>query len=435
MRPRHLRLLLAPFLVLALLGASAPTVASPPGVFVCDPCEETFVAAAEQHDLDVTVVDSTAVVRVHENGSATWTVRTRLADEHTPFTDDPDLATAVAEDAVDWSRSGGGSHHLESVSVTDSGSNVTMRYRTSAFAAKSLDGTYYTDYFRVGTDNPTALGAERVTVVAPAGTNVGEAVPGSAVDGDRMTLTTFDPEGDGPFVTFVPEDSSGSASVLARLAATPGYASLVAHNGTWLVVVPSLVFALTMFGVCTVLAGRDLPDSVRRYGWPTVAVVGLVVLVSGISNANSRLLSVGVGLSLTGVGLSRPGVRSRATYRSLVVATVGVTALALASTVVAASLGVDYGLAPPDARTNLLFLAPMLALVPAGYALEQTTRRRAVVTATVGFATGLALSLSLTSEPDRFFALFPILFSVYGLLVATLGLPLFALGRSLADAA
>ena len=77
--PLHLCLccLLISVVALSVFG---PSAAAPPPRPLCDACGDAFERTAEAHGVVLTVERSTATVAVHENGSATWVVRNRLAD-------------------------------------------------------------------------------------------------------------------------------------------------------------------------------------------------------------------------------------------------------------------------------------------------------------------------------------------------------------------
>lgn len=84
-----------------LLAAVSPVLASPQPDPVCGACGSAFEDAAEEDGLAVNVTNSTATVRVHANGSATWIVTNRLNDSAADrLGEHPALLDRIANRAV-----------------------------------------------------------------------------------------------------------------------------------------------------------------------------------------------------------------------------------------------------------------------------------------------------------------------------------------------
>ena len=110
--------------------------------------------------MDTDVHHSEATVRVHENGSATWTtrvvptnesVRNRLAEDEPP-------TNAVATDSVGVRYGPRIELELRSVNVTDGA--FVIRYRTLDVVQSGPFGTGFLRYFRdspVSTYTPTSV--------------------------------------------------------------------------------------------------------------------------------------------------------------------------------------------------------------------------------------------------------------------------------------
>lgn len=83
---RWLRAALAVAVVVttALLLGTTGVLGAPPPQSVCGPCNDGLVQEARMHDLPLNVTSSTATVELHDNGSATWTVTSRLATNQHP---------------------------------------------------------------------------------------------------------------------------------------------------------------------------------------------------------------------------------------------------------------------------------------------------------------------------------------------------------------
>ncbi|WP_436908525.1 hypothetical protein [Halosimplex marinum] len=190
--------------LLAVLAAvtAAGAVASPQPDPVCRACGSSFADVAADRGYDVAVTNSTATVRVHANGSATWTVTNRLDGADADALTEEDAAESVARAAV---REGHGLPHVyeegpltvESVAV--GGRSVTVRFTDSDAGTRRL-GTLVVDYFHSdGVQGGWILDIDEFTLVGPSGATVlndpaaaidseyapPEATP--AVDGGRVT--------------------------------------------------------------------------------------------------------------------------------------------------------------------------------------------------------------------------------------------------------
>lgn len=234
--PHRTSLLTALVLAFLLVSTVVPTAAAPPPRPLCDGCGDSYAETAAEFGVDIDVTESTAVVHVHENGSATWVVANHVADSAgiDRLRANASLRAAIADRAM-WDT------EVLSTSVSDDGV-VTTRYREADFATESFGVTRSGMFTQsVGYANMEGLGADELTIVAPEGTRVGATVPGSTVadDGREMTLTSFDTEQEGEFVTFVPVDAP-LGSVQSTLALWAGKLSAVADDLRWLIPVGSL---------------------------------------------------------------------------------------------------------------------------------------------------------------------------------------------------
>ncbi|UPV74402.1 hypothetical protein M0R89_17950 [Halorussus limi] len=433
---RVLRLAACALVVVSLLAVVAPGSAAPPPRPLCDACGESLEKTAASRDLTVSVERSTATVSVARNGTATWVVRNRLADSPgvERLRENDTLRSEIADDAM-WDA--------EFVAANVSSSGVlTMRYREPDFAEASVGGTLrsgeFTDAY--GYRNLDGLGADRLVVVAPEGTEVGWTVPGATVsdDGRRTVLTAFEDRG---FVTFVPEESA-LGPLLSLLAVGTLVAPRVGSNLVAVVVFPTALFGLFVGAVGAGVSRSDgLVGRVGEAVGPVLVGVGVLLtggalLASGglslLGGAATPLFGVGATAVVFGALLGRPAVRARATYWRLVAAGGVGVALAAGTTLVGAvafdQSGLTYSLLssfPP--------LVAVFALFPAGYALGRGDRRLALATAAVGFALSVLPFVSLLS-PTRGFGLFVAVFvAAYAGAVAAVGTPLFVVGASLAD--
>lgn len=441
--PRRRRHAFAVGIVLLALFASAvsPAVAAPPPRPLCDGCGDSFAEAAAERGVDITVVHSTATVHVHENGSATWVVRNRVADSPglARLREDAGLRAAVAERAM-WDTD------VLSTTVTAEDVVVT-HYRDDDFAEQTPGGALRSDAFTedYSLRNLAGLGADELTVVAPAGMRVAATVPGSthSDDGRRMTLTEFSEDQEGAFVTFVPRDSV-AGPVLSFAAVVSGVWLVFVVNIFVFLVLPAAAFALLVAALVGGLSwtrarsNRPLSRLGERAGG-VLTVVGVLVtlgslLAGGFSLLGSSaapMVGAGVTTTLVGVALSRPAVRDRLSYRTLLVVAAAAALLAAVVTV-AAAVALRQNGVTRSLLTSLWFLVALFALLPAGYAAGRGNRRLAIVTAVFGFFVAILPLVPLTTPALGNGLLVALLALVGGTVVAVVGSPLLIAGALLA---
>jgi len=434
-RPSLPRTLVAALLVGSLLGVAlaVPATASPRPIAVCAPCERGFVFAAQAHGHPVRIEHSTATMRVHRNGSATWTVENRLNDS-TPF-ENATLRDAVAREAVAVHDA-----RLLSTSV-DGGDTVRIRYRTPDAAVDTPGGALRVTYFRdePGTTIYTGLGADRLTLVAPEGMVVGNGLPGADVsdDGREMTAYSFEHGGDGPFVTLVPEGDP-LAPLWSLAAVVLPLAPIVGRNLLFLVTVPTLVFAGGLRAVAWAVdaVGLDSPSANPDRRALGVVALGIVALAHplapglfALGGTEPPLLAGAVGVITLGCALAVPAVRARLSPARLA----GLVGLAFAVTVaVGFGLGAVPGLHVDDhVVRRMLLTLPVYAVTLVGYAAAHGGFRRALAAAGGAFALVLATTFPVLSQGGTFYFLGVVLAVIGAVAGVVIGIPLFLLGHGL----
>jgi len=444
MVPRtSLRVAFCTLLAVSLVATIAPAGAAPPPKPLCDACGESFEETVSEGGVlvdeefvtePIDVERSTATVRVHENGTAKWTVRNRLGDS--PGTDrlrsNASYRNAVGEFAMSDTEFVGANLSEDDV--------LELRYRENDFADRSVRGTLRSGEFTsaYGYRNLDGLGADRLRVVAPEEYQVGWTVAGATVsdDGSRMTLTELDGEG---IVTFVPRDAA-LGWLWSVLAVAELVAPSAAANALLIAVTPSLLFGVAV-GVAVPLFGRreslvgaadralshvgltadrvlDAPGtSLAAVGTATTLAMLGIGAVRMIGPSLLPLFGVGIAYALIGVGIRREGVRERASYRTLIgLATVGaVVAGAVTLALAALSSGSTRWLA-----SGIPTLVPVFSLLPAGYALRRGSRRLGIGTAAVAFGVA-ALSVTPVMGPGPFGGPFSGVVAVALLLAAAIG--------------
>ncbi|MFB6084705.1 MAG: hypothetical protein ABEJ94_10720 [Halorientalis sp.] len=240
-RPLALALLLA-LPVLAVV----PVTAAPPPESVCHPCHEGLEWAAHRHGLALDVTHSTATVRVHGNGSATWSVTSRFAARvpdryatglNESFADPRTLARnaslrhRLAREAAD-SADDSSAERIRLQSVAVGNGTITFRFLEPTVGRQAIGGVVLVDAFRPdGPHTGWFVDVNRVRIVGPPGTTLANDVESAVgehgtVDGRTLTLrgNASDPPslpGDRFFLAFAPSGRwAGPVATLAVTSAT-----------------------------------------------------------------------------------------------------------------------------------------------------------------------------------------------------------------------
>jgi hypothetical protein len=431
-RPSLPRTLVALALVGALLGAAlaAPATASPRPVPVCSPCDRGFASAAHTNDVDVRIERSTATMRVHRNGSATWTVENRLNE--TAAFENASLRQSVAAEAILV-------HDARLLSTSVDGDTVRMRYRTSDAATEAPGGVLRVTYFR---DDPGAmvrsgLGADRLTLVAPEGTTVGHALPGADVSNREMTVTSFEGGHDGPFVTLVP-DGDPFAPLWSLVAVTLPLAPIVGRNLVFLVALPTLVFVGGLGVVARAVSAAGIDPAAANPDRRALGVVVLALLALAhplapgtfaLGGVEPPLLAGAAGLLTLGGTLAVPAVRARLSVARLA-GLVGLAFVVVVAVGFALRALTDLHVSEQVVRRMLVVL-PVYAVTLVGYAAAHGRLSAALAVAAAAFALVVATTFPILSQGGTLYFLgvvVAVIGAVGGVLV---GIPLFLLGHGL----
>ena len=430
--PRRASLLAALALALLLATSVLPATAAPPPESLCG-CGDAVESGAANHGLDLTAASSTATVRVHENGSATWVVRVRVADADSAAMDRFRANATLRADVVD-----GAVRDTALRSAAVDGDTLVARFHDPGFAERStgvLRSAAFTNHHE-GYLRLADLGADELTVVAPEGMAVGWSVPGSTVadDGREMTLTSLDERDVGHFVTFVPRDAP--LAPLRSLAAVGGFVAPTLFRNVGLFVLASGgLFAASVGAVGTSLSWTADRLGTERDTVPTL-LVGLGVVTTatalvGIAGVGLFGASAGAALGLC-LGLATLGVVCSRLARSYRVTAAAAVVAALLGTVVGVGWAVlVQGVQPGSVSvpTTFAVLLSVFALVPAGQAFARRQRLLAVGTAAVGF---LALALAAVPVTAPSVGLTGVFLWVLAVAFPLLGSPLLVAGMLLA---
>jgi hypothetical protein len=303
----HRPLLIAAGLAALFVVGTASVLAAPPPQSVCGPCNDGLVAAGHAHSLPLRVAESTATVRVHPNGSATWTVTSTVAardpddDEFRPnaslrnvseLRTNETLRRAVVREAVDDSREylepDRQDASLQSLSMTDS--TLRFSFREPDVARNVTGGALlFDEYHTRSLGSGWYVDVDRLTIVGPPNTTVGNDVRSAfgpsldSVDGRRVVLEG-DPENatgvaqDDLYVAFVPP---GDAAGL-RAAVGIAFATLPTVVDTFTSLhLPGLLVLLAALGGVHALRRRQERVSAGRRAtlcWFALSLLGYLVV-------------------------------------------------------------------------------------------------------------------------------------------------------------
>ena len=292
-------------LLLTTTGASG----APPPQSVCGPCNDGLVQEARMHNLPLAVTSSSASVRVHPNGSATWSVTSHLAtnDDYDPNHYPPNatlrnvsalrtnetLRRAVVREAVDDSRD-----YLEPDRPDATLRSMDLTNRTLRFtffepdvASQRPGGVLlFEEYHTRNMGSGWYVDVNTLELVGPDNTTVSndvrEAFGGdvATVDGNRVILSG-DPA-DPPTVAqddlYVAFTSPGSVPGLrARLAIALATLPTVLSTFVSLHLPGLLVLLVALLTVHVVRSRRGDaldPTSIAFLGWLAAAVLAYLAI-------------------------------------------------------------------------------------------------------------------------------------------------------------
>lgn len=431
--------------VLALVVvAPAPAAGAHPPVPLCGGCTGGFEDAAADHGANATVQRSELALHFHENGTATGEATLRV-DERAAnrFHENASLLDAVAGDAFvtpersersRWASSAV-IQDVERVRASIDDRRVTVRFALADVARDGYGGVVYTDLFRrngtVGgidlqVDQATVLGPDdHVIVRAPDGWG-GDAIRFVATDGSRFV-------GYGGYVAWAPD--AGAASYVSAAASiwTSEASTEVPRvlSVSWI----AGVLAGALAGLFALVAHRfDGPE------WDDAAWSSPGRLAVGYAAAAVAGLAV-TYVALAWFGLGGLGMTVLATVPGVVVAAVLAGALAVVGgrvrrpvarlpTAVLYVLPVlavgSFAAAVAAPGTAALWAASTSVLLLGALGVATTRGIRPTLAVAVAFALAPVCLAFPTLSPSNFA---PPLGLAWVLVVALVGVPLFALGR------
>lgn len=436
---RHRPLPALSLLLVALLALPVPLLASPQPTPVCGFCGDQFAGTA---GMNTTVEESTVVVQVHENGSATWSVRNRLSNGSEAFRAHPDLLGATASRLAETHHGPPGD--VEFVSARLDGETAVLVYRDPD-AARRHAGLLVVDYLHDRGYEPWYyVNADRFTVRGPDGTVVTNTPESGSVEGRNATWSGSPGGvyasgvelGGSPYVVFGPDGSTGTA---LRTVAALGLATLpiVVRSLRSFVVFQTLAFAAVL-GVVSLGLRRWSPEPTPERMGALLAGLGLLGVVGPVVGQRFTLdmvtgppvFALALGLVVQGDRL-REGLRSDRSQALLAAVLLVVTFTVL---VPVYAVGTRFDRPILAAAKATAFAVPLAAMLPLGAVLDE--RRRAVrwwLLAVVGFVLFAVSTVNPADPPTGLggglTALFLFALAFVGPLV---GAPVVVLGRRLA---
>lgn len=422
------RSLLALTTLLLVSSIALPAFASPQPEPVCGACGGSFELAIEREDVDATVVQSTAVVRVHDDGSATWTVRNRLANESIADTlrNRSDALLTATRYANRRSVIEG---PFTNTSARVENRTVVLTFEDRYATTEMPGGVHVLDYFHSGGfDSWYVLTANRFTIIGPVGTEVTNDPAGATVSGRNATWhgNASAPLWEAPrveqdtYVAFAEPDAA--ATVLTTVAIALGTLPTVVDVLSTFHLPATILFGILLAGVTAI--SRPLASRFER---PQLlaGVIGLAGVVAPLAFFLTGLGRTWMAVGFAAVSFAMGGLTLVRGHRVRPRELVGGGALALAGVALAVSLGASLWQLPESLRSLPLVVAPAL-----GAAVAAGNRRRIALAWALALGAFFVVELVAISPTQRPFGAVVFLLAAYAVAAAALSLPFVLLGAA-----
>lgn len=424
-------------LVIAVLALAAVAGASPQPSPICGFCGDRFEDTADDRGVNATIAESTVTVQIHENGSATWTVRNRLANGSDRFHDDPSRLADVARSLADGSR--GVVDEVQFVSARMDGDTAVLVFR-DADAAERHAGILVVDYLHDrGYERWYVVDADVFTIRGPAGTVVSNDPESGVVEGHSVTwrgdstgesYEAPDLEGS-PYVVFGP-DRSAETGLRTRAALALSTLPIVVRSaGTFLF--PQVpVFALALGAVVYALRRRQPGVGVESIAVAIATLSGLVGVATAVVWGPGTVPGPAAFGVLVGGFAAHQGIhRYLRTPREQGLVAAGALAITLVSLLATYAVVSAYDDPATVALRSTALAFPFAAMLPLGGVVDVGGRRllRWSGVAVVAFAAIPLTVVNFADPPSRLgaglaamaFLLAAVFFPVLGGLVVALG--------------
>jgi hypothetical protein len=426
--------------VLALVVvAPAPAAGAHPPVPLCGGCTGGFEDAAADHGANATVQRSELALEFHANGTATGEATLRVDERAADrFHENASLLDAVARDAFVTPERSERSHWasdavvqgVENVRASVDGRTVTVRFALSDVARDGYGGVVYTDLFvRNGTVGGIDLQVNEATVRGPDDHIVVRAPDGWGGDAMRFVATGGSRFlGYGGYVAWAPDAGttsyvSAAASIWTAEATTDVPRVL---SASWI----AGVLAGALAGLFALVAHRF--DDAARSSPGRLAVGYVAAAVAALAVTYVALAWFGLG----GLGMTVLAVVPGVVVAALVAGILAVVRgrvqrpLARLPTPVLYALPVlavgSFALAVAAPGTAALWAASTSVLVLGALGVATTRGNAPTVAVAMAFALAPVCLAFPTLSPSN---VAPPLGLAWVLVVALVGVPLFALGR------
>lgn len=440
------RLAAAALTLLVVLTVAAPAFASPQPDAACDVCGVNYEQGAADAGINVTVTHSTAEVRIHENGTATWVVRNRLTPESIDRLSDDSVSLDVIARASFDTYPGGPVEEPSSLATSRTDRTVTVRYRDGVPVSRTAGATVLEYFDTNGYDYWYVVNADRLTVVSPEGTRVTNQPAGASVDGRTVTWRgTSDDAWGGPDITgdarVVYVDSGASAPGLRTTAALWADTLPIYLDNLRSYLFPTLlaagVLSLAGLGLARRVGTRPRARGIGRGLWAlgvvgAVGAVGVGLVTGALENAGWWVAVAGLLATVGWLATEHPE-RFETPRRAVLTGLAGALVGTLAATPLVVLAGSPGGATTLPAVGRLLLLQAPLALAPAAGLFAGRSDRQWVLagwgTLVGAFAVAAMAIIPVADRPFGIILLVLVGGAVVGSLVTT---PLATLGAGFA---
>lgn len=385
------RAALCAVLLLCLLGvATSSVLAGPQSRPVCGACGEALEESADEQGVPLTVTNSTATVRIHQNGSATWVVTNRLTESSAAnLTAESGRVDRVSRTAATdgWGLpAAADDSDVQFQSAALDGQTLRIRFRDRNASERHL-GVTVVDYLHTGGRGGSRyLNVDRFTVIGPEGTvvanNLTAAVEAGYSSADAVPQVTgrnvvwTDSLPTDVYIAFAgpgtPDRNVGAALTLASL-------PIWLDNVLAFVLPAVVVYGLLLKGVAvtlrraatTTIAPRTIAASLTGLGLGGLVLAALLRATGGPAWFAGGCVVYAI---CGGVGLRYPSAL-RSVRGTLLVA--GTVALALGGMILGLSLATGWPERTARAMVDWAVIHAPLSGAPAfGLAVAQADARR-----------------------------------------------------------
>lgn len=437
---RTLLLVLLAGLAIAGVAVTGHVSGSPPPTPVCPTCgvqlEQT--AADEGHTLDVT--RSEVDVQIHANGSARWTTRTTLSSQTASS-----LTDSAARSIVSTALEDHPVVEPTNPRVSLSSDQLRVTYRAPDVATVRT-GVLLVDSFQRGIIVWWIVNADRVTIHAPSGYELGNDPGGTTVHsavtyhGDSQDRWGNDTTLSGDtFIAFTPTGTAlpglRADIAIAAYLLPAALADLVHYGAIPTVALTAAVLLYPRLGVESAAPDIDVDHLIALTIGVVATLLGLLLVLGQVwfgINASATVLAAGFAILATTLAARYP---TRTTTRGLIVAALAGLFAFAASNILVISAGRSLGQAIAPTAFAVLLALPAIAMLPLGFAdtVGSPLSRYLRIALVTGPALLVATRVPIDGGMGSFFLL--VILASYSVLLGVLGLLPYWIGVRIGTAA